>query len=161
LHAIVKVFDDAYKSNLSLVILDDIERLIEFIHIGPRFSNMLLQALLVLIKKSPPTIDRKLMIIGTTSMKSIMQEMDLVACFNVCLNVPYLTLESEIKAILYQFSKDEQTISQIASYVESRSMDGVPIKTFMLATDLCLQKANGVLNYANFIECLESISGTL
>ena len=106
LHAIVKVFDDAYKSNLSLVILDDIERLIEFIHIGPRFSNPLLQALLVLVKKCPPTIDRKLMIIGTTSQKAIMQEMDLVSCFNVCLNVPYLTLESEVIAILSQFSQD-------------------------------------------------------
>lgn len=31
---IVKVFEDAYKSNLSLVILDDIERLIEYIHHG-------------------------------------------------------------------------------------------------------------------------------
>ena len=90
-----------------------------------------------------------------------MQEMDIVSCFNVCLNVPYLTLESEIKAILSQFSKDQSTIQQIASWVESQNLDGVPIKTFMLATDLCLQKTNGVLNYANFIECLESISGTL
>jgi vesicle-fusing ATPase len=39
LQEIVKIFDDAYKSPLSLIILDDIERLIEFIHIGPRFSN--------------------------------------------------------------------------------------------------------------------------
>jgi vesicle-fusing ATPase len=39
---IVKTFEDAYKSNLSLIILDDIERLIEFIHIGPRFSNLIL-----------------------------------------------------------------------------------------------------------------------
>ena len=39
---IVKVFDDAYKSSLSLIILDDIERLIEFISIGPRFSNLVL-----------------------------------------------------------------------------------------------------------------------
>lgn len=31
---IVKVFEDAYKSNLSLIILDDIERLIEYISIG-------------------------------------------------------------------------------------------------------------------------------
>jgi vesicle-fusing ATPase len=37
--AIVKIFNDAYKSPLSLIVLDDIERLIEFIHIGPRFSN--------------------------------------------------------------------------------------------------------------------------
>jgi vesicle-fusing ATPase len=69
---IVKIFEDAYKSPLSLIILDDIERLIEFIHIGPRFSNAILQTLLVLIKKKPPNTDRKLMIIGTTSMKSIL-----------------------------------------------------------------------------------------
>jgi len=85
IHAIAKVFEDAYKSNLSLIILDDIERLIEFIHIGPRFSNPILQALLVLIKKCPPNLERKLMIIGTTSMRSVLQEMDLVDCFNVCL----------------------------------------------------------------------------
>ena len=40
--SIVKIFDDAYKSPLSLIVLDDIERLIEFIHIGPRFSNPIL-----------------------------------------------------------------------------------------------------------------------
>lgn len=39
---IVKVFDDAYKSDLSLIVLDDIERLIEYISIGSRFSNLLL-----------------------------------------------------------------------------------------------------------------------
>jgi len=72
INAIVKIFDDAYKSPLSLIVLDDIERLIEFIHIGPRFSNAVLQALLVLIKKRPPNPERKLMIIGTTSMKSIL-----------------------------------------------------------------------------------------
>lgn len=69
---IVKIFEDAYKSPLSLIILDDLERLIEFIHIGPRFSNSILQALLVLVKKKPPNHERKLMIIGTTSMKSIL-----------------------------------------------------------------------------------------
>ena len=39
---IVSVFEDAYKSPLSLIILDDLERLIEFIHFGPRFSNYIL-----------------------------------------------------------------------------------------------------------------------
>jgi vesicle-fusing ATPase len=60
------------------------ERLIEFIQIGPRFSNPILQALLVLIKKKPTNPDRKLMIIGTTSMKSVLHEMEVVDCFNVC-----------------------------------------------------------------------------
>jgi vesicle-fusing ATPase len=40
--AINKVFEDAYKSPLSLIVLDDIERLLEFVHIGPRFSNLVL-----------------------------------------------------------------------------------------------------------------------
>ena len=34
--AIKKIFDDAYKSELSCVIVDDIERLLEYVPIGPR-----------------------------------------------------------------------------------------------------------------------------
>lgn len=60
---ITKVFEDAYKSPMSVVILDDIERLLEYVAIGPRFSNTILQALLVLIKRQPPP-GRKLLIIG-------------------------------------------------------------------------------------------------
>ena len=44
------------QSPLSMVVLDDIERLLEFVPIGPRFSNALLQTLLVLLKKQPPKV---------------------------------------------------------------------------------------------------------
>lgn len=57
------MFEDAYKSPLSIIILDDIERLLEYVAIGPRFSNTVLQALLVLVKKSPPP-GRKLLVMG-------------------------------------------------------------------------------------------------
>ncbi|TNN36166.1 Vesicle-fusing ATPase [Liparis tanakae] len=52
--AIKKIFEDAYKSQLSCVVVDDIERLLDYVPIGPRFSNLVLQALLVLLKKPPP-----------------------------------------------------------------------------------------------------------
>ena len=110
---IVKIFDDAYKSPLSLIVLDDIERLIEFIHIGPRFSNAILQTLLVLIKKKPPNPDRKIMIIGTTSMKSILQEMEVVDVFNVSLNVPSLKTKHEIAAVLSNFKSSSQEVGKI------------------------------------------------
>jgi len=42
LDAIVKVFDDAYRSEYSLIVLDEIERIIEYVSIGLRFSNHLL-----------------------------------------------------------------------------------------------------------------------
>lgn len=37
-----KIFDDAYKSPCSLVVLDNLERLIEYVRLGPRFSNTVL-----------------------------------------------------------------------------------------------------------------------
>ena len=52
--ALSKVFEDAYKSPLSLIVLDDIERLLDYVAIGPRFSNVVLQALLILLKRQPP-----------------------------------------------------------------------------------------------------------
>jgi vesicle-fusing ATPase len=41
--AITKAFDDASKSALSIIILDSLERLIEFIPVGPRFQSSVLQ----------------------------------------------------------------------------------------------------------------------
>ena len=38
------------------MVVDDIERLMEYVPIGPRFSNAVLQTLLVLIKKLPPEV---------------------------------------------------------------------------------------------------------
>ena len=53
-NAIYNTFEDGYKSPYSIIILDNIEKLIEYIRIGPRFSNLLLQTLSVYIKKLPP-----------------------------------------------------------------------------------------------------------
>ena len=38
-----KIFDDAYKSTVSCVVVDNIERLIDYGPIGPRYANMTLQ----------------------------------------------------------------------------------------------------------------------
>ena len=160
INQIVKIFDDAYKSELSLIILDDIERLIEFIHIGPRFSNALLQALMVLIKKKPPKANRKLMIVGTTSQKSILQEMDLVDCFNVCLNMPSIHEKEEVEAVLKNFSNDESNISSISDAVTAmHSLDGLTIKNFMLAIELSMTKSSDgkTVEYQSFLESLDAV----
>lgn len=81
---IAKVFDDAYKSTLSIIVLDDLERLLEYVPIGPRFSNAVLQTLLVLVKRMPPP-GRKLFVVGTTSNGDVLSSMDLTSAFQVCL----------------------------------------------------------------------------
>jgi vesicle-fusing ATPase len=57
-NAINKVFADSYKSPLSVVVVDGLERLLEWTAIGPRFSNAVLQALLVLFSRRPPKVSR-------------------------------------------------------------------------------------------------------
>lgn len=51
-----KAFADAYKSPSSILILDDFERLIGWNPIGPRFSNVMLEALTTLIVSKPPRV---------------------------------------------------------------------------------------------------------
>lgn len=86
------------QSPLSIIVLDDIERLLEFVAIGPRFSNGILQTLLVLLKKVPPQ-SRRLLIIGTTSAATVMQDMGVSSAFNFVLHVPRLR-EPETKSVL-------------------------------------------------------------
>ena len=64
--SIRKVFDDAYRSTLSCILVDNIERLLDYGPIGPRYSNLTLQALLILLKKQPPK-GKKLLVLCTTS----------------------------------------------------------------------------------------------
>lgn len=73
--AINKVFADSYKSPLSVIVVDALERLlggcsilssidlvltlkkcVDFTPIGPRFSNSVLQALMVLLSRRPPKV---------------------------------------------------------------------------------------------------------
>lgn len=79
------------------------------------------------------------MVIGTTSMKSVLGEMDVVDCFNVCLSVPCVTTADEIEKVLSQFSDDSDVIKQISDLTSSTYMlTGIPIKNLMLAIDISL-----------------------
>ena len=68
---ILESFENAYKSKESAIIIDDIDSIIEFSPIGPRFSNKILQALLVLLKQPPPP-GHKLAIFTITSKREAM-----------------------------------------------------------------------------------------
>jgi len=94
---ITRVFEDAHKSPRSIIILDGIERLLEYVPIGPRFNNEVLQTLLVLLKKVPPK-QRKLLVFASTSALHVLESMDLAAAFSVTVRVPTLGQE-EISAV--------------------------------------------------------------
>ena len=62
---IQKIFEDAYKSPLSVIVIDNIERILGWSSIGPRFENSVLQTLMILLKKPPPK-GRRLLCLATT-----------------------------------------------------------------------------------------------
>ncbi|KAJ6482822.1 vesicular-fusion protein SEC18 [Mycena vitilis] len=98
--AITKVFSDSYKSPLSVVVVDNIERLIDWSPMGARFSNPVLQALLVLISRRPPK-DRRLLVIATTSNRPILTDLGF-ADFNSVMRVPPITSLSALKYVLQE-----------------------------------------------------------
>jgi len=100
--AIVKIFDDAYKTKMSCIILDDLERLCEFVPIGPRFSNTVLQALMVLIKRPHPKPGSKLQIIATCHENFIpfLEEVGAIHSFTETVKMPFIENGAEAVTLI-------------------------------------------------------------
>lgn len=136
--AIKKIFDDAYKSQLSCMVVDDIERLLDFVPIGPRFSNSVLQALLVLLKKTPPR-GRKLLILGTTSCKDVLQEMGMLDTFSTTIHIPNISRgEHLIEALELLGGFQEEERAQIAKEVKEKRV-WLGIKKLQMLIEMSLQ----------------------
>ena len=93
----------------------------DYVVIGPRFSNLVLQTLLVLVNKNPPPVRHKasaiggtetdvhfigvqghrLLILGTTSLpEMVLLEMELSHVFQFSVTVPYLTQGEQVVKVL-------------------------------------------------------------
>ncbi|KAH1009525.1 vesicle-fusing ATPase 1 [Dendroctonus ponderosae] len=97
--SIRKIFDDAYRSTLSCILVDNIERLLDYGPIGPRYSNLTLQALLVLLKKEPPP-GKKLLILCTSSRRQVLEDMEMLSAFTTVLHVPNLSKAEHLLNVL-------------------------------------------------------------
>ncbi|XP_026207265.1 vesicle-fusing ATPase-like [Anabas testudineus] len=136
--AIKKIFEDAYKSQLSCVVVDDIERLLDYVPIGPRFSNLVLQALLVLLKKPPPK-GRKLLIIGTTSRKDVLQEMEMLDAFSTTIHIPNISRgEQLVEALELLGSFQEKERASIAKAVKGKGL-WIGIKKLLMLIEMAAQ----------------------
>jgi hypothetical protein len=55
-----------------------------------------------------------LLIISTASLKEILKEMEVVDCFNVCMNVPTLKQENEITTVLSKYNFSTEVSKKLA-----------------------------------------------
>ncbi|KAL3740113.1 hypothetical protein ACJRO7_021402 [Eucalyptus globulus] len=159
---IVKVFEDAYKSSLSIVILDDLERLLEYAAIGPRFSELISQTLLDLLKQRPPE-GMKLLVIGTTSKVSFMRSVGVCSAFSFTYHVPTLKTD-EAKEVLEQlnvFSEDDV-------HAAAEALNDIPIKKLYMLIEMAAQGEHGgaaeaiysgreKIKISHFYDCLQDV----
>ncbi|KAH8907266.1 AAA-domain-containing protein [Coniochaeta sp. PMI_546] len=130
-----KVFTDAYKSPLSILILDNIERLIEWNPVGPRLSNTILQALLTLLQAPPPK-GHRLLILATTSQRSVIEQLDMTSAFDREIPVPAVRDLHELSNVLKEANAFDspadinEALNTIQEYSNSQQV-GVGIKTVL------------------------------
>lgn len=157
---LAKLFDDAYKSPLSVILLDDIERLLEYVSIGPRFSNAVLQALLVLLKRTPPP-GHKLLVIGTTSEARVLDDMAVTAVFNVVMNVPVLAPEDTRRVLLAVDAFAPHEVESAVALMDSE----MPIKRLLMLLEMARQGADGGkgskgrITFDRFMEVMSDLAG--
>lgn len=157
INAIAKIFDGAYKSDLSMIVLDDLERLIDYVPVGPRFSNPLLQALYSLIKKPPPKEGRRLLVVGTTSDLNFMEEAELFGAFNVSLSMPTLYSPEHFSVVLQALKGfDPNVVQAISAHMGGRKLG---IKTALLVAEMAFRREEKVTK-ETFFECLGHCSRT-
>jgi len=118
-----KVFTDSYKSPENIIVVDDIERIIDWSPIGPRFANPVLQALMVLSKKRPPK-GKRLLILATTSQRSVIQQLDFFPCFDVEIPVPNVNSHEELATILREVGAFESPSDIAEALNELRDIVG-------------------------------------
>ncbi|EGX45839.1 hypothetical protein AOL_s00117g44 [Orbilia oligospora ATCC 24927] len=151
---ISKVFMDAYKSALSVVVLDNLERLIDYVPIGPRFSNAVLQTIQVLLRRRPDN-GRRLLILATTTSRSVLSQLDVLNTFDGELGIPNVGTHDELAHILQELKAFDQrevqsAIREIADVTQSRKL-GVGIKKIILAVETALQDEDRAGRFASVV----------
>ncbi|KAH7317280.1 hypothetical protein BKA65DRAFT_466250 [Rhexocercosporidium sp. MPI-PUGE-AT-0058] len=143
-----KVFQDAYKSPQNIIVVDNIERIIGWAPIGATFSNAVLQAVMVLMTKQPPG-GQRLLILGTTSQRSVLKQLDLQQIFNRELAVPAVNSYDELGKILQEvqaFDSQADLAESINELRDRTGLDvvGVGIKKVLLAISEARQEVGNV-----------------
>ncbi|TKR93736.1 hypothetical protein L596_008140 [Steinernema carpocapsae] len=106
--AIRKIFQDAYKSPKSIIVIDDLEGLLDYTEVGPRFSQLILSTLTQFIKLTPPNKHRLLIL--ATSSKAFVDLFNLKKLFFATFQVPLVTKREQICSVAEQsnvFSDEE------------------------------------------------------
>ncbi|KAF8029743.1 hypothetical protein BT93_E2235 [Corymbia citriodora subsp. variegata] len=140
---------------MSIIILDDLERLLEYTAIGHRYSELIYSTLLDLLKRCPPE-GKRLLVIGTTSKLSFLDSVGVSGAFSVTRHVPTLKTD-EVKEVLERlnvFSEDDV-------HEAAKALNDMPLKKIYMLLEMARVRHVGAgrekIDMAGFHDCLRGI----
>lgn len=147
-----KVFTDAYKSPLNVLVLDNIELIVDWVPVGPRFSPALLAAIKGLMANKPPK-GRPLLILATTSERTVLQQLQLN--FQMNLAVPNVNTEHELRHIMRESgvfgdAEIERAIGEIRETTGRQEL-GVGVQQVLLAIQTAMQDEDRTGRFAEVV----------
>lgn len=138
---IQNVFNDAYKSPFSVIIVDNIEAVVEWSDVGPRFSNPLVVTLSSCFDTQPPK-DRCLLLIGTTSDYHVLERLRLTSFFTETIYVPTV---STVESLMPIFAETSFLIEQD----RARVIDAIASRTGSRVLSLGIKKVLDVISISS------------
>ncbi|KAL0243295.1 hypothetical protein GEMRC1_005856 [Eukaryota sp. GEM-RC1] len=113
---ISNTFLDAYKSPMSVVILDDLEHLFKYIPVGEVYSSEIFTTIRTYLKKQPP-IGHRLLVICTSSNERLLSRFQLK--FNRSQSIPLLDSDDTVNEIMSQssFLSDHRQCDSMEDYL--------------------------------------------
>jgi vesicle-fusing ATPase len=130
---------------------------LDYVHIGPRFSNLVLQALLVLLKKKPPK-DRRLLILATTSQHNLLEQMSMTEEFSAEIYVPTIKNLESVDVVLQQLELfDDMERSRALTILGKANMDqklAIGVKKLLMIIEMARQDENKVDKFVNALLAL-------
>lgn len=153
-----KCFADAYKSPQSVIILDNIQDLAEYVPLGPRFSNIILQTLRGKMVGVPPK-EHRLLIISTSSNQGLMEQLGLRNLFDALIPVPMVRDLQQLEYILQEaqpFSNDQEISDAIEEIRrQNNGSDEVNLGVKLLLEEAFVaQAANGRTRAKDFADAI-------
>ncbi|KAK7857715.1 vesicle-fusing atpase [Quercus suber] len=110
---LVEIFEDALKFSSSLIILDDVERLVGHTEVG-QYPKAISETLKCLLKKHV-TEDIKVLVLGTTSEENILEKIGIFDVFTLQVVIPPLKDDDLKKILLHLNIRNEDVIKAAVS----------------------------------------------
>jgi len=106
-----KLFDDAARSELSCVVMDGLEVILDYCHIGPRFSNTS-RAVFTTNKDISMPKGHRMLVICTCKSEQFLNDLLLFEVFDKIIRVPSLTRPDQVETVLSQlYERGDTTFS--------------------------------------------------